>query len=53
MAKKKQKPLSVTIRPTVEDRSLMEGLGKKLGVSVSQVIRMGLRLLAEKEGLAA
>lgn len=46
------KPIqSVTIRPTFEDKQLMDELGQKLGVSVSQVIRIALRVLAAKEGV--
>ena len=44
-------PPNVTMRPTPEDRKLIDELVKKLGVGVSQVIRIGLRALAEKEGL--
>ena len=53
MAKKTQQPQNVTIRPTPEDLKLMDDLGAKLGVSVSQVIRLGLRALAAKEGMTA
>lgn len=51
--KRKQQPQNVTIRPTPEDLKLMDDLGAKLGVSVSQVIRLGLRALATKEGMTA
>lgn len=49
---KKSSP-NITIRPTVEDKKLIAELRKKLGVEVSQIIRLGLRALAAKEGLAA
>ena len=52
MAKKQISP-NLTIRPTREDRKLLAELEQKLGVSVSQVIRLGLRALATKEGLTA
>jgi hypothetical protein len=50
---KKQYPQNLTIRPTPEDRKLIEELRKKLGVEVSQIVRLGLRALATKEGVAA
>jgi hypothetical protein len=53
MATKKKPSENVTMRPTPEDRKLMEDLGQKLGVGVSQVIRIALRALATKEGLSA
>jgi hypothetical protein len=43
----------VGLRPTEEDLKLIERLMKKLGVGESQVIRIGLRVLAEKEKLTA
>jgi len=42
---------NITIRPTQDDKKLIRVLGKKLGVSVSQIIRLGLRALATKEGV--
>lgn len=44
---------TITIRPTPGDRKLIHELESKLGVTVSQVIRLGLRALAAKEGLSA
>lgn len=45
---------NMTWRPTHEDRKLMEALMQKLGVTVeAQLVRMGLRALATKEGVAA
>ena len=50
----KVKPASSTgIRFTNEDRKLLEQLNQKLGVGVSQIVRLGLRALATKEGVAA
>jgi len=51
--KRKKFPVNLTIRPTEEDNKLLAELESKLGVSVSQVIRLGLRALATKEGLTA
>lgn len=47
----KKSPPSITIRPTFEDKKLIAELRKKLGVEVSQLIRLGLRALATKEGV--
>ena len=44
---------NLTIRPTEEDYKLLAELERKLGVSPSQIIRLGLRALATKEGLTA
>jgi hypothetical protein len=44
---------NLTIRPTAEDKKLIAILRKKLGVEVSQIIRLGLRALATKEGVTA
>ena len=51
---KKQKPLATkTWRPTFEDAKLFEELKSKLGiVNDSDLVRMGLRALAEKEARA-
>lgn len=43
----------IGIRATLGDKRLISKLCKKLGVSTSQVIRLGLRALATKEGVAA
>lgn len=49
-----QNPLpNVSVRPTEEDRKILDALSRKLGVGVSQVLRIAIRALAEKEGLAA
>jgi hypothetical protein len=53
MTKRKKTAENLTIRPTIEDKKLLATLEAKLGVSVSQVIRLGLRALATKEGLSA
>lgn len=44
---------NITIRPSDEDRQLIAELRKRLGVEVSQILRLGLRALATKEGLRA
>lgn len=44
---------NITIRPTEEDRKIIATLRAKLGVEVSQIVRLGLRALATKEGVAA
>lgn len=43
---------NITIRPTADDRKLINLLCKKMGVSVSQIVRIGLRVLAAKEGVS-
>jgi hypothetical protein len=45
--------VNLSIRPTPEDRKLMNDLRKKLGVETSQIIRLALRALATKEGVTA
>jgi hypothetical protein len=45
--------VNITIRPTTADKKLIAILCKKLGVSVSQIVRLGLRALATKEGVSA
>lgn len=44
---KKKNPPVKTWRPTAEDYRLMQDMSKKLGVSDPDVVRMGLRKLAE------
>ena len=41
------------LRPNDEDLKLLAKLNKKLGVGESQLIRLGLRALATKEGVTA
>ena len=43
----------VAVRPNESDLKLLAKLRKKLGVGESQLIRLGLRALAEKEGMTA
>ena len=43
----------VSIRPSPQDDKILTALAAKLGVNASAVIRLGLRLLAEKEGVKA
>jgi len=42
-------PKLISIRPTAEDGRIVSQLRRKLGISASAVIRLGLRRLAEKE----
>jgi antitoxin component of RelBE/YafQ-DinJ toxin-antitoxin module len=42
---------NISIRATEEDKKLLAKLRKKLGVEVSQIVRLGLRALAAKEGV--
>lgn len=51
MAKKQEQPKLRAWRPTVEDHKLMQELKFKLGVNEPALLRMGLRKLAEAEGL--
>jgi hypothetical protein len=53
MATVKQSKTIVALRPNEEDLKLLAKLIKKLGVGESQIIRLGLRALATKEGVAA
>ena len=54
MARKKQPRPQMNWRPTAEDEKLMAELKAKLGIMTeSDVLRLGLRALAQKEGLAA
>lgn len=43
----------LSVRPTDDDMRLVNALRKKLGVDVSQILRLALRALASKEGVAA
>lgn len=47
--KRETKPAGVKF--THEDRKLADQLQKKLGLGISQILRLGLRALATKEGL--
>jgi len=54
----KNKPARTTngtrsIRFNDDDRKLLKVLHKKLGVDVSQIVRLALRALATKEGVSA
>jgi hypothetical protein len=44
-------PASILLNP--DDRRIVESLRKKLGVGFSQIVRLGLRVLATKEGVTA
>lgn len=50
--KNKQHPASLHVRATVEDWKLVDLLCEKLGVAPSQIVRLGLRALAIKEGVS-
>lgn len=39
----------ISLRPTEEDLKIFEWLRKKLGVGNSQIIRIAIRLLQQKE----
>ena len=41
------------VRLTDADRKIVKVLHKKLGVDFSQLVRLGLRALLEKEGFSA
>jgi hypothetical protein len=43
----------ITIRPSKEDMKIVIALHKKLGVDNSQIFRLGIRALAQKEGVTA
>lgn len=43
----------INVRPTPEDQKIFAALRRKLGVDNSQIVRMGIRLLATKEGVTA
>lgn len=43
----------IAMRPSLSDHKIVVALCRKLGVNASAVIRLGLRLLAEKEGVKA
>jgi hypothetical protein len=50
--KNKVRPTCRTWKPTAEDEKLVQEIKAKLGVtSVSDIVRMGLRKLAESHGL--
>lgn len=53
MVKQTKQPLRVAVRFTGEDQKLATALGKKLGVSISSIVRLALRALATKEGVTA
>ena len=41
------------IRYTPDDKKILDALRKKLGVDQTQIVRLALRALATKEGVAA
>lgn len=42
-----------SVRLSNDDQALIERLQKKLGANITQLLRQGIRALAEKEGIAA
>lgn len=44
-------PKSITFRPTVEDKRLIDRLAAKLGIKTSQVIKIAIRRFAEAESM--
>jgi hypothetical protein len=48
-----KKPPVISIRPTREDDQIVSALNRKLGVDKSQIFRLAIRVLAEKEGVSA
>jgi hypothetical protein len=48
-----QKNPTTGIRFTEDDRRLVKQLRKKLGVELTQIMRLALRALATKEGISA
>ena len=48
-----RKPTRTSFRPKPADEKIIADLHRKLGVDTSQIIRLGLRVLAEKEGVPA
>lgn len=52
-ATKAQNSPNITIRPTAQDRKIIGMLHKKLGVDTSQIFRLAIRVLAQKEGVTA
>lgn len=53
MAKTKKQASTTGVRLTPEDKKLALALQQKLGLGVTQLLRLGLRALAQKEGLNA
>lgn len=49
--KEKTEAISISLSP--DDRKLVESLHKKLGLGLSHLVRLALRVLAAKEGVAA
>ena len=49
--RKQTKQHTLGVRLTEADKQLLKVLKKHLGVDFSQLVRLGLRALAQKEGL--
>jgi len=52
MTKRAKQPPIQTWRPTVEDKRLMEELAHKFGIKEVDILRMGLRRLAEEQKIS-
>lgn len=50
---RRQAVKTVSFAASSEDLDLIARLTKKFGIATSDILRMGIRLLAEKEGVAA
>ena len=44
-------PKTITFRPGIEDRRLIDRLAAKLGIKTSQVLKIAIRRFAEAEGM--
>jgi hypothetical protein len=49
--KQTKQPSASGIRFTPDDRKFIDALKKQLGVDTTQIIRLGIRALAQKEGV--
>lgn len=57
MSEATEKPVQdwrmASVRLSDDDQAILERLQKKLGANITQLLRQGIRALAEKEGVAA
>lgn len=51
MAPKIKKPERLTMKPTDDDMNVIAALKRKLGLDDASIMRLGLRRLAESEGV--
>jgi hypothetical protein len=49
---KRRTSVNLNVRKTADDEKLLKLLKEKLGVAPSQIVRLGLRRLAESEGIS-